>query len=538
MVSSQPTKGSTSRTISIYGCGVVSPGAANLNEFLEVVRAGKPVLEPAERLYNAFLVGNPKFDFSVYQDWISERHAPSRYAQLNEKGGANVQFAVGTTIDALGSNPGLERALKCIDPRVFVCYGSGFGDLQSYFQANNEFNQAAQIWDRYWADPARNAQCQTHMERVVHDNDSPADPRRFEPDSPERAAAWANWNKYWAPKSARLQEYMEEFKRIESISVGADVAADKLNMIRAKAKAKKALLEKFGCPTPPWESVNANFLWNLPNAPAAQVSMLLGVHGVSYASIGACATFGLVVRQALDAIRSGSHDAAIIGTVDVPPPAELVSGFYAAKVLAAGGEVGIPLCHLRGTHVAGGACTWILAADEVMEKLGVKSLGVEVLGAGLSSDAEHIITPSAEGPKLCIQDAFSQTQLTSADIGTWDMHATGTPGDWSEFQLINDFVNKEAVITARKGIFGHGMSTCGGWEVTAQVFGLQKEGTHFTIPGSGIPTDKIHPSIAALEWRIASESPLTVEAPRGLVCGKLSMGIGGVSSCILTKVNL
>ena len=538
MVGSHPVQSPVLRKISLYGCGVVAPGASNLNQFLEVVKAGRPVLEPSKELYNAFLVGNPKFDFSVYHDWISDRHAPSRFSQLNEKGGSNVQFAVGTTIDALESNPGLERALKRIDPRVFVCYGSGFGDLNSYFNANNEFTRAAQIWERFWADPARNALCEAHMSGSNQDNEAPADPRRFEPDSPERAAAWAAWNKYWAPQCGQLNDYLAEFSRIESTVVGADVATDKLNMIRAKAKAKKALAEKYGCPTPPWESVNANFLWNLPNAPAAQVSMLLGIHGVSYASIGACATYGLVVRQALDAIRSGSHDAAIIGTVDVPPPAELVSGFYAAKVLAAGGEVGVPLCHLRGTHVAGGACTWILAADDVMEKLGVRSLGVEILAAGLSSDAEHIISPSAEGPKLCIQDAFSQTHLEKADIGTWDMHATGTPGDWSEFQLMNEFVNKEAVITARKGIFGHGMSTCGGWEVTAQVFGVQKEGVHFTIPGSGIESSKIHPSIAALNWRIASDSPVTVEAPRGLVCGKLSMGIGGVSSCILTKVTL
>ena len=528
MVSSQPAQSRPARTISLYGCGVVSPGAANLSQFLEIVRAGKPVLEPSKELYNAFLVGNPKFNFSVYRDWISERHAPSRFSQLNEKGGSNVQFAVGTTIDALEGNPGLERALKRIDPRVFVCYGSGFGDLNSFFKANNEFSQAAQIWDRFWADPARNTFCQAHMSGTAHDHDAPADPRRFEPDSPERAAAWTHWNKYWAPKCALLQEYLSEFSRIESAVVGADVAADKLNMIRAKAKAKKVLAEKFACPTPPWEAVNANFLWNLPNAPAAQVSMLLGVHGVSYASIAACATFGLVVRQALDAIRSGTHDAAIIGTVDVPPPPELVSGFYAAKVLAAGSEVGVPLCHLRGTHVAGGACTWILAADDVMEKLGVKSLGVEVLGAGLSSDAEHIITPSSEGPKLCIQDAFDQAQVTKSEIDTWDMHATGTPGDWSEFQLINDFVSKNAVITARKGIFGHGMSTCGGWEVTAQVFALTKEGPHFTLPGSGIAAPKIHPSIAALQWRVASDTPVTIDEPKGLVCGKLSMGIGGV----------
>lgn len=528
----------TRRRVSIYGCGVVAPGAANLAQFLEVVRAGKPVLEPLESLDNGFLVGNPKFDFSVYREWISGRHNPSRFSQLQDKGMLNVQFAVGTTIDALEGNPGLEVALKAIDPRVFVCYGSGFGDLNASFVAHDEYVNAANRWNRHWADPARNEAVRAHRKGPSQDASAPQDPLTLEVDSEERMRAWPLWNAYWSQKSPERNAYLEAFSKIESETVGADVANDKLNLIRAKAKAKKALTEKYGCPQPPWEAVNPNFLWNLPNAPAAQVSMLLGVHGVSYASIGACATYGLVVRQALDGIQKGDYDAAIIGTVDVPPPPEVVAGFYAAKVLAAGSEVGVPLCHLRGTHVAGGACTWIIAADDVMEKLGVASLGVEVLASGLSSDAEHIITPSKEGPKHCIAEAFAHAGVRKDDIGSWDMHATGTPGDWSEFQLMNDFVPKHAVITARKGIFGHGMSTCGGWEATAQVFALKKEGTHITVPGSGIPSEKVHASITALGWNVATDAPVTVEAPDGLLCGKLSMGIGGISSCLITRVTL
>jgi 3-oxoacyl-[acyl-carrier-protein] synthase II len=370
-------------------------------------------------------------------------------------------------------------------------------------------------------------------ERV--DAEAPASPSTFEIDSPERAAAWEAWNSFWCKKSDGLQDYLREFNEMESITIGADVANDKLNVIRAKAKAKKALQDKWKHPLPPWEAVNANMLWNLPNAPAAQVSMLHGIHGVSFASIGACATFGLVLRQAVDCIRSGDYDAAIIGTTDLSPPPELVAGFNAAKVLAAGCDVGVPLCNLRGTHVAGGACTWILAADDVMEKLGQKSLGIEIMGVGLSSDAEHIITPSMEGPKLCIRDAFAQAGITPQDVHTWDMHATGTPGDWSEFKLIENLPST-TVITARKGIFGHGMSTCGGWELTAQLFSTRKNGTTYTLTGSGISPDRVHPSIRNVGRKLATDKAVTVDAPKGLVCGKLSMGIGGISSCVLSKI--
>ncbi|MEN9810892.1 MAG: hypothetical protein RLZZ488_2459 [Pseudomonadota bacterium] len=525
----------TKRKVSLYGVGIVSPGAANLREFLALVQEGKPALSPIEELQGAFLVGKPKFDFEVYRDWITQRHAPNKFSQLSDKGLSHVRMAIGTSIDALESNPGLEQALKKIDPRVYVCYGSGFGDIQAYFNGHDEYKAAERAWHKFWAHPERCKPLAQHINGTRVDAEAPVSPTTLEIDSPERAAAWESWNSYWCKKSDGLQDYLREFNEMESITIGADVANDKLNVIRAKAKAKKALQDKWKHPLPPWEAVNANMLWNLPNAPAAQVSMLHGIHGVSFASIGACATFGLVLRQALDGIRCGDYDAAIIGTTDLAPPPELVAGFNAAKVLAAGCDVGVPLCNLRGTHVAGGACTWILAADDVMEKLGQKSLGVEIMGVGLSSDAEHIITPSMEGPKLCIRDAFTQAGISPQDVHTWDMHATGTPGDWSEFKLI-DNLPASTVVTARKGIFGHGMSTCGGWELTAQLLTTRKNGKTYTLIGSGIAADRVHPSIRDVGRQLATDKPVTLEAPNGLICGKLSMGIGGISSCVLSKI--
>ncbi|NBO38112.1 beta-ketoacyl synthase [bacterium] len=524
------------RKVSLYGVGVTSPGAANLREFMTLVHEGKPALSPIEELQGAFLVGTPKFDFEVYREWISQRHAPNKFSQLSDKGFSHVRMAIGTSIDALESNPGLEEALKKIDPRVFVCYGSGFGDIQAYFNGHDEYKMAERSWHKFWAHPERNSALAEHINGKRVDPQAPESPTTFEIDTPERAAAWDKWNSFWCEKSDGLKEYLREFNEMESITIGADVATDKLNVIRAKSKAKKALQDKWKNPVPPWEAVNANLLWNLPNAPAAQVSMLHGIHGVSYAAIGACATFGLVLSQALEGIRTGKYDAAIVGTTDLPPPPELVAGFNAAKVLAAGCDVGVPLCNLRGTHVAGGACTWILAADDVMEKIGQKSFGIELLGVGLSSDAEHIITPSLEGPKLCIRDAFSQAGITPKDVHTWDMHATGTPGDWSEFKLIEDLPSS-TIITARKGIFGHGMATCGGWELTAQLFSTNRSGTIYKLLGSGIESSRVHPSIREVGRTLATDKPMTVDAPNGLVCGKLSMGIGGISSCVLTKIH-
>lgn len=530
----------TRRRISLYGCGVVAPGASHLKEFLQKVETQTPTLTPFGEFFDAFLVGEPQFRFSDYESWISERHAPSRYSQLNEKGGVNVKYAVGALVDALEGNPGLERALKRMDPRVYICVGGGFTDLSEAFRASRDYERAARHWNAFWAAPERNEVCRAHRASGTHPASTvPADPLTLPTDSEERFEAWGHWNRFWAERNPRLHAFLDEFLAIENTKVGSDVANDKLNLIRAKARAKKALLEKYGCPPPPWECVSPNLLWNLPNAPAAQISMLLGMHGAGLATNAACATFGAVVKQAMDAIRSGEYDAAIVGTSDNPPTPELVAGFYAAKVLAAGREVSVPLTHMRGTHISGGACLWVIAAEDAMAKHEVPTLGVDVLGAGLSSDAEHIITPSHEGPKLAIRNALQHANLDPVEIMSWDMHATGTPGDWSEFGLIEEFVGPEAVLTARKGLFGHGMGTCGGWEATAQVLTMKsKDDAVLEVAPSGIPDGEVHPRIHGLGRRLATSAPAELRVPSGsAVCGKLSMGIGGISSCLLTRVH-
>ncbi len=67
---------------------------------------------------------------------------------------------------------------------------------------------------------------------------------------------------------------------------------------------------------------------------------------------------------------------------------------------------------------------------------GFAPLGLEILSVAVSSDADHIITPSSEGPRRAIDQALDEAGIAPEDVATWDMHATATPGDWSELQNI------------------------------------------------------------------------------------------------------
>jgi 3-oxoacyl-[acyl-carrier-protein] synthase II len=523
--------------IFLVGCGVVAPGASNLQEFLKEVWNQNVSLQPESVLNNAFLVGKPKFDFNQYKSWICERHAPNKFTQLTEKSGENVQMAIGATIDALSQAPQLEAALKALDSRVAICMGSGLGDLSLIFQEGNKWEDALWNWNHFWAAPERNQACASFLKGELAVDNAPENPNSYPADSRARMNAWAKWDSFWAEKSPLLRDYIAEFSEIEGTPMGAEVASDKLKIIRAKAKACKQLQEKYGCPTPPWESVSPNLLWNLPNGPAAQLSMLLGIHGSTWNANGACATFGLLLNEAIKEIQTGQADAAIVGTVDNTPPPQVVSAFYSARVLATGQKVGTPLCEMRGTHVAGGACVWILVSEETLKKHGLEHNGIEILGIGISSDAEHIITPSPEGPKLAIRKAIQEANIEASHILSWDLHATGTPGDFSELRLIDEFVSKNAVISARKGLFGHGMGSNGGWELTAQLLGPRRETSKYVLPPCGISSESVHSTISTLPRRFALDKPVDVQTSQdGLICGKLSMGVGGITSCVIARI--
>ena len=359
------------------------------------------------------------------------------------------------------------------------------------------------------------------------------------PDSITRFEAVQAWNAFWTSQSQELKAFLKELAQIESEGVvGEDIDQAKLSLIRNKARARRELLTRTGCPTPPWEGVSPNLLWNIPNTPTAQASMLMGLHGTAEGSLGACASFGMVIHRACWEIQTNRADAAIIGAVDVSPTNELVSAFFQGRLAVMGDRPAVPFCDLRGTHIAGGAVTWILAAEDVMEAAGIRPLwSVEILGSGVSSDAEHIITPSKEGPKKAIREAFAAAGTHR--VQAWDMHATGTPGDVNEFQLIEEFVPNTALISARKGIFGHGMAVSGGWELTAQLLGGEFDAKgNYTCPPCGIEPEQVHPVIQSLNRRILANKPLTIqpEMGAGVICGKLSMGVGGVSACIIAKV--
>jgi 3-oxoacyl-[acyl-carrier-protein] synthase II len=522
--------------IGVFGWGIVAPRSPNVEAFERNLSSSGNWLSPFRGFGPSnFLVGMPEFDFADYKPWIDARFEPRKFAQLDEKMGPNAKFAIGAFIQSLQHNPGMEELLRDLGTQAHVYVTTGLGDLSVIYDQSVHYHHAQRHWDRFWCREEHNPELAAYRALAADERTrrreelgAPTDPADLVPEDPELDDVLDVWFHFWIDHSAGLRDYLAAARQIEAEGVGIDVEGSKGNVIRRKAAARRKLNQGYGCPPEPWTSVDAKLLWNIPNISAAQISILGGITGLSMAPVGACASFGVCLKMAENAIRLGQAKAVVVGTTDGPPHPLVVSAFFNARVLATHGEVSKPLTGMRGTHVGGGSCVWIVGDADYLMGLGMKPVGLEILGVGTSSDADHIITPSEDGPRTAILQALREAGVTPADVAAWDMHATATPGDWTELLTALSVFPEAKAITARKGTFGHGMSVCGGWELTAQQLGVARGELHPVH----VSEDELHPLVQPHVKRLVRDQPVPIE---GRVTGKISMGVGGVNSCVICR---
>lgn len=524
------------RRVGIFGWGIVAPRSPNIDAFERNLASAETWLAPFDGFGPSnFLVGVPEFNFADYRGWIEERFLPNRFHQLEEKMDLPSLYAIGAFIQALGQNPGLEEELTALGQQAHVYLGSGLGNLGTLYSASLDLHRAQRRWDRFWAAPERNPALAAHLARSPEerraDSEVPAD--LVDPDevpaadAEDRERAEERWWHFWAARSEALGAYLAELAEIEAMNVEGEVETGKIRVLKEKQRRYPKLQARWNAPDPPWK-VTPNVLWNIHNTPAAQISMLGRITGLAFAPVAACSTFSVSLKLAMDAIARGEARVVVMGATDPPPHPLTVGSFFSARVVAADGAVSKPLTGLRGTHVSGGAAVWILGDYEYLAGKGMKPLGLEPLAVGVSSDAHHIITPTREGPVLAIQQALAESGAGAAELATWDLHATATPGDFLEVATLRSLVPQPLLVSARKGTFGHGMGAGGGWELTAQYLGY----TRGRLFPTSIQRDELNPSIAALHETFIFDQHC---GPIDGLAGKLSMGIGGINACVISR---
>lgn len=218
---------------------------------------------------------------------------------------------------------------------------------------------------------------------------------------------------------------------------------------------------------------------------AGHISIKYGLRGPNFSTVSACASSTNAMIDAFNYIRLGTSDIIISGGSEAIINEAGIGGFNAMHALSTRNDdpatASRPFDKDRDGFVAGeGAGTIILEELEHAKKRGAK-IYAELVGGGMSADANHITAPHPQGlgAKMVMQNALNDAGLTTADIDYINVHGTSTPlGDISESRAIVDLFGESAYklnISSTKSMTGHLLGAAGAVEAIAAILAVKND---------------------------------------------------------------
>jgi 3-oxoacyl-[acyl-carrier-protein] synthase II len=221
-----------------------------------------------------------------------------------------------------------------------------------------------------------------------------------------------------------------------------------------------------------------------PNATSAQVSLKLGIKGPSDTISSGCVSSTVALGYALDNIRLGRLDVALVGGTEAPIEPAVFGAYCAARVMTS--QNCVPTKAPRpfdlqrdGIVLSEGAAVLTCENLEHAERRGAR-IYAEVAGWSHNCDAYHMIlmNPEATQPARVIQEALSDADLTVHDLDYVQAHAAGTViGDKIEaraLQLVLGEAIPKIPVVSLKSMLGHTQGACGAIESVAAVLSIKK----------------------------------------------------------------
>ena len=222
---------------------------------------------------------------------------------------------------------------------------------------------------------------------------------------------------------------------------------------------------------------------------AGYISIKYGFMGPNYCTVSACASSNHGLIDSFNAIRFGVADVMVAGGSEAAVNEPSVGGFNSMQALSTRNDDPVhasrPFDKDRDGFVLGeGSGVLVLEDYEHAKKRGAK-IYAEIVGYGLSADAHHITTPSAEGPMRCMKNAMRQAGLNPSDIQYLNAHGTSTSvGDVNETNAIKLAFGEDAkklVVNSTKSMTGHLLGGAGGIESVFTVLALKNQVSPPTI---------------------------------------------------------
>jgi 3-oxoacyl-[acyl-carrier-protein] synthase II len=215
------------------------------------------------------------------------------------------------------------------------------------------------------------------------------------------------------------------------------------------------------------------------------ISIKYGLRGPNFATVSACASSTNAMIDAFNYIRLDIADIIISGGSEAIINEAGIGGFNAMHALSTRNDdpktASRPFDKDREGFVAGeGAGTIILEELEHAKARGAK-IYAEIVGGGMSADANHITAPHPQGlgARMVMTNALRDAKLTTADIDYINVHGTSTPlGDISESRAIVDLFGEDAYklnISSTKSMTGHLLGAAGAIEAIATILAVKND---------------------------------------------------------------
>ena len=277
----------------------------------------------------------------------------------------------------------------------------------------------------------------------------------------------------------------------------------------------------------------------MANAPAANIGIQVHAKAGVHTPVSACASSNEAISLALDQLRLGRADIAVVGGTEATIHPLPIAAFGQMQAVSRRNDeperASRPWDVDRDGFVMGeGSAVMVIETLEHARARGAKVYGT-LAGSGITADSHDIVQPdpTGEGQFGAMRKAIADAGLTASDIRHVNAHGTSTPqGDLTEAGSIRTGLGSAVdgcVVTSTKSMTGHLLGGAGALETIAAVLALHDRMVPPTINLEN-PEPDLGIDIAALTAR-----PL----PAGdLAAINNSFGFGGANVAVaVTNAN-